>query len=77
MDTFLGTCTQDSKEKPPNLLSLLGILFMMYCRINELLKENFHTLQPADSCVTEEAPDINIEDVTNTLPAHTCWGSNR
>jgi hypothetical protein len=37
---------------------------MMYSRINELLKENFHTLQPAECCVTEEAPNIYNEDVT-------------
>lgn len=36
----------------------------MYSRINELLKENFHTLQPAECCVTEEAPNIYNEDVT-------------
>jgi hypothetical protein len=46
---------------------------MMYCRINELLKKSFHTLQLAESCITNEAPDINTEDMT----AHTPWGINR
>jgi hypothetical protein len=52
---------------------------MMYCRISELLKENFHTLQPAESCIIDEVPDINTEDVTMhyALLVHTPWGINR